>query len=202
VPVHGILSAATEFYLVFTLVATSLAKLRRWRGSSLAIIRERVIPVGLAPVVIIGVAVAELAISTLIVLGSGAFTVGCVTVAMFGVFGAYRLMAAVKTKSVECTCAGTTEYSPATPQSVAAMVATCLFQIGLAVFWTLSASHGITREATLAGVAAWILPFGVLLIGGFARPRLQARLQTRLKNRDRPKRDEAVPGSINIYPAS
>lgn len=191
-PVREILSAAAEFYLVFTLVATSLAKLRRWRGSSLALVRERVIPAGLAPVVIIGAAVGELALATLMTLGFEAFKVGCVTAATFALFGAYRLTVAAKTKSLECPCAGTTEYSPATPQAIAALIVTCLFQIGMAALWALNASQGRAGEAILAGATAWILPFGVLLIGGIAWPRVH--------DRGQPRPHDTVTRPADVYP--
>lgn len=158
-------------YLIFTLAATSLAKLRRWRSSSLSVMREQIIPVPAAIAVTIAVALLELVLSTLMMLEAYPLLTGLVTCSLFLVFGCYRLAVAARTRSLMCACAGSPQYSPATLQAVMATIAGSLFMIGVACYWTLAGNHGEMNAFSSAGVVAWVAPFAALLGGLFGRMR-------------------------------
>jgi uncharacterized membrane protein len=98
-------------YLILTLSATSLAKLRRWRTTSIALIRESVVPAVLAPGVIIGVVLLELTLSTLLLLAVEPVVTGWAAISLLAVFGLYRLAVATRTKFPMCACAGKHEIS-------------------------------------------------------------------------------------------
>lgn len=149
-------------YLIVTLVATSLAKLRRWRASSIALAREAVFPASIAPHVIIGVALAEFALATLLMLRAAPVETGCATAVLFVLFGGYRLVAVTRSKSLGCPCAGVARIGRATPQGVAAAAAASVFQAGMACAW---AFGGSADGLDLVGVIAWLAPFAVLLTG-------------------------------------
>lgn len=180
--ISGFLATVAACYLVLTLTATSLAKLRRWRGSSLALIREQVIPIRAAPGVIIGVALAELALATLMMLRILPAAVGIAAAILFTLFGSYRFVAALRTRSLMCPCTGIAEYYPATPQAIAAAVFTCLFQIGLAITWAAAGNRAGTGAFQVARVVSWGVPFIVLLVGGFLRSRSRAHVEARIND--------------------
>jgi hypothetical protein len=156
-------------YLIVTLAATSLAKLYKWRTASLALLRETIVPVRLAPIVIAGVALVELSLSTLIMLGAERVPVGLATASIFLLFGVYRIVVLARTKSLICTCAGVAEFNPATPPAVIATILTCLLQAGVAWTWMLLGSRYGTGDVELGEVAAWLAPFMALFIGSVIR---------------------------------
>ena len=163
---HGLAAC----YLIVTLTATSLAKLRRWRASSLAMIREQVIPAAIAPLVVIGTSLVELALATLLMLGVKPLLVSCAIAVTFGLFGIYRLLVAARTKSLTCACAGSPRYSPATPRAVAATVVTTLFQVGVAVAVMVTASQSDAGVVKLAAAVAWLAPLAAIVAGRLVRP--------------------------------
>jgi hypothetical protein len=165
-----ILHQGCACYLIFTLTATSLAKLRRWRSSSLSMMREQVIPIRAAVGVTIAAALLELALSTLLMLEETPLLTGLATSILFLAFGFYRLAVAARTKSLMCACAGSPQYGPATPRAVTATVVSFLFMIGVACCWTFTETHGTTALRSV-GVVAWFAPFVVLFIGLFGRSR-------------------------------
>lgn len=183
--ISGFVATVAACYLIFTLTATSLAKLQRWRGSSLALIREQVIPIRVAPGVIIGVALIELVLSTLIMLRVFPVAVGIAAAILFTLFGSYRFVAAVRTRSLMCPCTGIAEYYPATPQSIAAAVITCLFQIGLAITWATAGNRGGAGAFQVAKVVAWGVPFIVLLVCSFLRSRSRVGVEARISDNAR-----------------
>jgi hypothetical protein len=161
-------------YLILTLTATSLAKLRRWRSSSLSVMREQVIPLRAAVVVTIAVALLELTLSTLLVLEIHPLLTGCITVSLFFAFGCYRLAVAARTRSLMCACAGSPQYSPATFHAVMATVVSFLFMISVACCWTFVGSNGKLNTFSIAGIVAWVVPFAILFVSLFGRQRRSA----------------------------
>lgn len=158
-------------YLIFTLTATSLAKLRRWRSSSLSMMREQVIPVRAAVAVTVAAALTELTLSTLLTIEADTLLTGLATGLLLLVFGFYRLAVAARTKSLMCACAGSPQYSPATVRAVTATIVSFLFMIGVTFCWTFTGNHGTTTALRSAGIVAWLAPFIILLIGLFGHSR-------------------------------
>lgn len=161
----GALHALAACYLILTLSATSLAKLRRWRATSVALIRESVVPAVLAPSFIIGVALVELTLSTLLLLEVEPVVTGWAAISLLAVFGLYRLAVATRTKFLMCACAGKHEISPVSPQVIAAIVITTALQACLAYGWMRTASRGGTGAFEAAELVAWLAPFAALLAG-------------------------------------
>jgi hypothetical protein len=158
-------------YLIFTLAATSLAKLRRWRSSSLSVMREQVIPLPAAIAVTIAAALLELALSTLIMLDAYPVPTGLATCSLFLVFGCYRLAVAARTRSLMCACAGSPQYSPATFRAVMATIVSFLFMIGVACYWTFVGNRETMSALSDVRVVAWIIPFATLCVGLFGQSR-------------------------------
>jgi hypothetical protein len=164
-------------YLVVTLVATSLAKLRNGRQASRAVRRERVVPAGMAPLVIGGVAAAELGLATLMALGTEPAVTGSAVMVLFLLFAGYRVLAAsrkARTDSYTCPCVGVPLTSEAAPRAVAAAVAACVIQAGLACGWGL-AGRGGAGPVGVPLVVAWAVPFAVCSAGLVWQVRKRAR---------------------------
>jgi hypothetical protein len=156
-------------YIILTLSSTSLAKLRNWRGAALILLRQQITPAGLAATVAVAVAVTETAVALLMALGVSPLLTGCFAAMLFTLFACYRLVAAARTKSMECPCTGPAAgYSPATKGAVMAVVLTGLLQAGLSCLWAI-AGHDVGMWGRLLGPVAWLLPFTVLLVGLMAR---------------------------------
>lgn len=151
-------------YLIVTLGATALAKVKNWRIASVGIQRERVIPAGAASAVIIALAIAEFSLATLLMLGAAPVATGFATAALFVVFAGYRLMVAVKTKSLMCSCAGMLRADPASLPSVAGASLACLILAAFAsvlVFLGPPAGYPVG----LLAVAAWAVPLAIFAAG-------------------------------------
>jgi len=156
-------------YIILTLSSTSLAKLRNWRSASLILVRQQIIPVGMAVTVAVVVAVIETAVALLMALQLSPLLTGCFAAVLFTLFACYRLVVAAKTKSMECPCAGSAAgYSPATEGAVIAVVVTSLLQTGLSCLWAI-AGHDVGMWGKLLCLVAWLLPFAVLLVGAPCR---------------------------------
>jgi hypothetical protein len=130
----------------------------------------------MSPVVVIGVALIELTLSTLLMLGTHPTPLGYVTISVFVIFGCYWLITAARTRSLMCACAGTAEFDPATPQALGAVVLTCLLQAGAVLTWMRLARRYGTGGIEPIAIAAWIAPFTLLFFGAFLRPRISVRL--------------------------
>lgn len=160
-------------YLVVTLVATSLAKLRSGRQASRGLRRERVVPARTAPLVIGGVAAAELALATLMALGAEPVITGSAVVVLFLLFAGYRVLAASRKTQLDsytCPCAGVPLANEASPRAVVAAVAACVIQAGLACGWALAGqARGGLVDVPLA--VAWAVPFAVCAAGLLGRAR-------------------------------
>jgi hypothetical protein len=161
----GALHALAACYLILTLSATALAKLRRWRTTSIALIRESVVPAVLAPSVVIGVALMELTLSTLLLLEVEPVITGWAAISLLAIFGLYRLAVATRTNFLMCACAGKHEISPVSPPAIAAIVLTTALQACLAYGWMRTASRGSSGASEAAALVAWLAPFAALLAG-------------------------------------
>lgn len=157
----AILGEVVGCYIIVTLVATSLAKLRTWRSTSVALVREAVIPAAFTPTVVIGIAITEFALATALVIGLR--PVGYAVASLFIVFGGYRLAVLAKTKSLICGCAGVTQINQATPAAITATCATSLIQACFGCLWALA--PGSVGDFRLAAMAAWSAPFIILARG-------------------------------------
>ncbi len=152
-------------YLIITLTATSLAKLRRWRSASIAVAREAVIPVSIAPFAVVGVALAELTLSTLMMLAVRPLLVGCAATILFVLFGGYRLIVTRRTGLVTCSCAGASQSSALTGGAIAAVLLTSASQAAIACWWMFGAKQHGLNSLQLVGIVAWLAPFAGLYVG-------------------------------------
>jgi hypothetical protein len=152
-------------YLIVTLGSTSLAKLKNWRTTSAGILRERIIPGKVVPAVIITLAVAELSLATLLMLGIQPVATGIATAGLFLFFGAYRVAVAARTSFLMCSCAGTVRTDPASPAAVAGAFAACLIQASLAFILTRLGDRAGATLYDLLLVMAWMAPFVAFFVG-------------------------------------
>ena len=157
------------FYLVVTLAATALAKLRRWKESSLTLSRQTFVSVTLAPVVITAVALSELLLSALLATGVKPVVTGSATAALLAAFGGYRLSIAVRNKSLMCACAGSPEFAVATSPAIAALIFTSFFEVSSAVAWTVLSVRYQERNVDILGISALLIPFVFLIYGTLVR---------------------------------
>ncbi|MGH3190646.1 MAG: MauE/DoxX family redox-associated membrane protein [Streptosporangiaceae bacterium] len=160
-----IFPALITAYLIVTLSATSLAKFRNRRIAVVGILRERVVPYHAATAVIIMVAFTELLLATALMLQVKPEVTGFAAASLFFTFCAYRLVVALRTKSLICVCAGTSRTDPASLAAVVGTVVACLLQAALACTLAVLDEHpaGIPFRALF--IVAWLAPFGACLIG-------------------------------------
>lgn len=163
-----IVRALVASYIVATLVATALAKLKNWRFSSISVTRESVIPSCASSAVVIAVAITELFLATLFMLGYESAVVGFAGTGLFLAFCGYQLLVAMKTNSLMCSCAGTTRTDPASLPAVAGTTLSCLVQAALCC--TLAITSGRSDAMFyLFTVTAWVVPVAIFLTGLFRR---------------------------------
>lgn len=156
-------------YIILTFSSTSLAKLRNWRSASLILVRQRIIPVGMTVIVTVAVAATEATVALLIAFQLSPLITGCLAAVLFMLFAVYRLVVAAKAESTECPCVGSAAgHGPVTEGAVIAVVLTGLLQIALSCLWAI-AGHDVSMWGKLLGLAVWLLPFAVLLVGLMAR---------------------------------
>jgi hypothetical protein len=151
-------------YLIATLGATALAKLKNRRAVSVSIQRERVFPARFAVTATGMLVIIEFSLATLLTFSVAPILTDFAAVALFVQFTAYRVMVAVKTKSLTCSCSGTIQTDPASFPSVGGAGLACLILAALActlVFVGKPAGYPIN----LIAIAAWISPFVVLAAG-------------------------------------
>jgi hypothetical protein len=159
-----VLRALIAVYLVSTLTATALAKLRNWRGASVSVIRESVIPARVAGAAVIVIAIVELLLAILYMLGVESIVAGLAGMSLFLAFCCYQLLVALRTNSLMCSCAGTSRTDPASLPAVSGTVLACLVQAALAC--TLAVAGGrLGGNLSLLTVAAFIAPIIVFLAG-------------------------------------
>lgn len=164
--VHAIIAA----YLIVTLTATALAKLKNWQVASAGVARESVFPTRIAPIVIFGVAVAELVLATFFMLGFQSSVSGFTGTGLFLAFLGYQLLVARRTNSLMCACAGTSRTDPASLPAVTGTTVACLMQASLCCALPLTGSA--TGVFHLAVIIAWLIPI-VLFVAGLFRRRAQ-----------------------------
>jgi Methylamine utilisation protein MauE len=152
------------FYLIVTLMATSLAKLRNWQTSAVGLQWEKVIPAFIAPTAIVVAAITELSLSTLLMLGVEPFLTGCATAGLFLLFGIYRLAVSVRTGSVTCTCAGVIRTESAAVSAIVGTLLASVLQVCFALIWACLSNHEPSDFEVIA-VAAWSAPIVALVIG-------------------------------------
>lgn len=156
--------ALAAAYLIGTLSATALAKLRNWRATSVGLLREGVIPGRVAVAVTIAVAAAECLLATGFMLGTDPEVTGFAATGLFVAFCGYQLLVAVKTNALMCTCAGSARSDPASLPAVGGTVLACLVQAALASVLALAGGRPGGDLALLA-IAAWAAPVVVFLAG-------------------------------------
>jgi hypothetical protein len=152
-------------YLIVTLGSTSLAKFKSWRTTSAGILRESVVPVKVATAVVIIVAVIELSLATLLMLGVEPAATSIATAGLFLSFGAYRMAVAARTSFLMCTCAGTLRAERASPPAVAGAILACLIQASLAGILILVGHRPGLGLYDFPPVAAWMAPFIAFVVG-------------------------------------
>lgn len=136
--------AVMAAYLIVTLVATALAKLKNWRATSVGVARESVFPARTVPIVIFAVSAAELLIATFLMLGSRPIAWGFAGMGLFLAFLGYQVLVAARTNSLMCACAGVVRTDPASRPAVTGTVVSCLIQAGLSCVLALTGpAHGV-----------------------------------------------------------
>ncbi|MFI7231125.1 MauE/DoxX family redox-associated membrane protein [Nonomuraea angiospora] len=153
-------------YLVVTLTATGLAKLRSWRRASTSVTLEGIIPRRMALPIIIAVSTTELTLATLFVTGWYPVVVGYVTACVFLSFGAYKIVVAARTGNVPCSCSGTSRAYRATRPDILGAVAASLIQASLACAWAFMPESG-EMLFRLPLLIAFTAPIAVFLVGRY-----------------------------------
>lgn len=166
----GILHVALASYLTATLGATALAKLKNWQICIAGMWREGVIPGLAVPAVLGTVIVSEFSLATLLAFDIEPVAAGLATAALFVLFAGYRLVVALRTKSLMCSCSGTIRSDPASPPVVAGAMLACL---ALAVCACLLAfgRQWPGYPVSLLAIASWIAPIIGLVMGARRRPK-------------------------------
>lgn len=164
-------------YLIATLCASSLAKLKNFRVSYVGILRERVLPARVAAFVVAVVIICEFSLAVLLAINFMPGAVHDATAGLFIAFGCYRVAVALKTKALMCSCAGTLRSEAASPAALSGVFLACL---ALGAVSYLSAFAG-RLEGTWVGVfvaGVWLSPF-LALVFGYCRRILMQRPGTR-----------------------
>lgn len=144
-------------YLVLTLAATGIAKLRMLRGTSVGLMLEGVVPRRMAMGTVVAVASLELLLSVFLVSRQFPQLAGLATAALFLGFAVYRISVAVKTGWVSCSCSGRSVAYKATRPAITAAIMASLIQAALACVWAFLPS----REEMV---------FRLIIVGAFAIP--------------------------------
>ncbi len=160
----SIIQAVAVGYIVATLAATGLAKLKNFRVTSEGISRESIIPTWATRVVVIGTALLELVLALLFTLAVQPRLVGLAGTVLFLIFGGYQLLVAAKTNTLMCSCAGTKRTDPASLPAIVGTVLACLFQAALSFILALFAVRANMIYHALAMVA-FVVPVTTFFIG-------------------------------------
>jgi len=113
-------------YLVATLSATGLAKLVNRSTASAGMAREGVLTAIIALPTVLAVAVTELSLAVLLMLGVYPGITAFGAARLFTLFAGYRIIVAIKVNAIVCSCAGTVRTDPAAPAAVAGGVLACM----------------------------------------------------------------------------
>jgi hypothetical protein len=164
----AIIREAAGCYLVVTLAATGLAKLRSWRTASTGVIGEKVIPRGMALLTVIAVSVTELSLAALFAIGRYPVVVGCITAFTFLCFGGYKVAVSIKTRNISCSCYGASKTYRATGPGVLAALAASLIQAALACTWAFM-PEGREGVFELPVIVAFVIPLAAFLMSFYWR---------------------------------
>lgn len=145
-------------YFILTLGATSLAKLKNWRVTSVGVLREGLFSARYTSLVVIAVTGAEFVLATLLMLDIRPVATALSTAGIFICFGLYRMAVAARTNSLMCSCAGAIRNDPASPPAVVGAVLSCLVQASLAGTLTFFAKSDIGNLGRSILVASWLAP--------------------------------------------
>ena len=151
-------------YLVATLSATGLAKLVNRGTAAAGMIRESVLSSRIAMPVILAVAVTELSLAVLLVLGVYPEIIAFGTASLFILFSGYRIVVAIKVNAIVCSCAGTVRTDPAAPAAVAGGVLACMCLAALACVLPLLGHPG-GYPLNLISVVSLFLPIVIMVAG-------------------------------------
>jgi len=165
------------FYLVLTLTATGLAKLRMRRVTINSLRVEGVIPRSLVAPVVVAVSAAEILLAVSIVSRRYPLAFGLATAAVFVAFGGYKMAVVIRTGWTSCSCTGTSIAYKTTRPAVVATILVPLIQAALACLWAFLPQTG---SAAISGVLvlALVVPVLFFLRGALssAEPRLSRSL--------------------------
>jgi methylamine utilization protein MauE len=152
-------------YLIVTLAATGLAKLRRWRTASVVLVRDAVIPPAIVPGVVIAISLSEMVLSVFLTAGVELFLTEVAVAALLTTFGVYRMVAAANSKALACGCSGAIRSVRRTAQTVSATALGSAWQVAIAlVLFATGTQHG-GQWSALARISALLVPFMALIIG-------------------------------------
>lgn len=156
---------ATACYLIFTLAATGLAKLRRWRTVAVVLARDAVFPTAFTPVVVFSVSLTELLLAAFLSIRFELTYTAAAVLALFVAFGGYRIAAAHSSNALTCGCSGAERANELTkPTLIATMLATsCQVMAALILIFT----SGLSRSSLSASawMAALAIPLGAFIVG-------------------------------------
>ncbi len=151
-------------YLIATLSATAIAKLKNRRPVTVSIQRESVIPVRSAAAFTLILVIVEFSLATLLTFDIAPTATDSAAAAIFILFAGYRVTVAVKTKSMTCSCSGIIQTDPASFPSVGGASFACLILAALACTLMLVGKPA-GYPANLILVMAWISPSVSLVVG-------------------------------------
>lgn len=152
-------------YLILTLAATGLAKLRRWRTVSVVLIRDSVLPRSVVPAVVFGISAVELLLAVLLAIGVELRYTSAIVLALFVVFGIYRIVAAYSSKSLSCGCSGAERTYDLNGRTLVATILATACQAVAAIVLIFTYKLGISDFSVVASLAALAAPLGALVVG-------------------------------------
>jgi hypothetical protein len=155
-------------YLVFTLTATALAKLTRFRAFSFDLALDLVMPYPRAKALAAAVCGAELLLAGAVVAHAAPRVTGPALAMLLIAFSVHRIRVYASTASSHCSCGGqrqAIDTRTALTGSVVANVVLAAFAVG----WGLGASPG--RAGAVWAALGALPPLAVLVAARLTRPR-------------------------------
>lgn len=166
-----VLCASLIAYLSGTLSATGLSKLRHRRSAAIGMLREDVLPDRLVPLALLSIGTSEVIVAAALAFNVQRVVALWVTVALFLVFSAYHVAVALRTRSVVCSCVGTSSWGgPASLPAVAGTCFGCWLSAGCAMA-VLSASGETGGTGEVVIIVAWLVPPAAWAFSGIRRLR-------------------------------
>jgi hypothetical protein len=165
---------ALAVFLVVTLASTGLAKLVSLRLSAASVTVELSVPLLPAQALVTAAITAELTLAAMIAFSVSPSVTGCATALLFAVFAGYRTLAAARTGTLSCSCAGPAQdhsqdrsvSRTAARTDAAGRTASCILLAAAALTWASlqQPSHG-EHHLPLSAVIALALPVAAFAIG-------------------------------------